>query len=177
MRPPTAGHSSLLGAQSHPNSALGLPKLRLCVCAEESQVGGDAGHINARNHSQRFETEKNHLDEHKDELARQILPGTAIRVSPKPSKEQPSPGQGHRGPSVAQSRLCVPGESRGGGGFSRDNGKTNRGAVPRLGIRVFKYHTALQECIRRAGSALGFFPSAVSCCLPLAIGDGETALH
>lgn len=120
---------------------------------------------------------KNHLDEHKDELTKADPARDCDRVSPKPSEEQPSPGQGHRGPSVAQSRLCVPGESRGGGGFSRDNGKTNRGAVPRLGIRVFKYHTALQECIRRAGSALGLFPSAVSCCLPLAIGDGETALN
>lgn len=63
-------------------------------------------------------------------------------------------------PLLAQSRLCVPGgeRRRGHGGFSRDNGKTNPRALPKLEIHVFKYHIAQQECSRRAGSTVGLIP-------------------
>lgn len=61
-------------------------------------------------------------------------------------------------PSVGQSRLCVPRES--GGGFSRDNGKTNPRALPKLEIHGFKYHIVQEECLRRAGSVVGLIPSS-----------------
>lgn len=62
QRDETTHSRSLLSPWCHPTSGLGLAKLSLCACvAEESEVGGDAGHIDSQNPSQRFESEKKSL--------------------------------------------------------------------------------------------------------------------
>lgn len=84
-------------------------------------------------------------------------------------------------PSVGQSRLCVPRESGGGGGFSRDNGKTNPRALPKLEIHGFKYHIVQEECLRGAGSMVGLIPKhhfPVSACkTPACEPRAETQPH